>query len=154
MYQQLVSEVAILFSYLCCAHNPSSVCWHRMWIFCLLRIAIQAHLWSNWYATLQKEYDDYLAYLLDGHVGQHQVIHDQIAQLTEHGRDNTQRLETEIEVVQEMEQKAKRLLEENERLGIHRQSLVWLTLWTSHDTCVTQIQSVGGKDKLFNLRSL
>ena len=64
----------------------------------------------------QMEYDDFVATLLDGQSAKHQVLYEQVEQLSARGTSNPRLLKRETERVKTLQQKAKEQLEENQRL--------------------------------------
>lgn len=66
--------------------------------------------------TVKKEYDDYVACLLDTQTAKHRVLYEQVEQLSARGTSNPQVLNENTTRVGNQEYYAKSLLKENERL--------------------------------------
>lgn len=76
------------------------------------------------FVHLQKEYDDYVAMLLDTQTVKHQVLYEQVEKLSRRGTSNPHRLRKETNKVDTLEKEAKKQLAENERLA--EMALTWV----------------------------
>ena len=65
--------------------------------------------------TFQREYDAYVASLLDSPTGQHRVLYEQVSLLASHPSANPALLALEQARVNDLEEEAREMLEENER---------------------------------------